>query len=317
MASIKILQARMTLTFDLLTPARGLARKRAPFVGNQQRPHVASAHSGFASEGIRGETLRKIGFILTTALCVLPASRALAQNATDNADNAPYADGGYLGDTGGTFAGPWEEQENTGGGTFVTTTRQTDGLRSFSIYSGTGHYAVGRGGTVSQSAKYTVNSRHDLNSETGFSGFNIKASGFGFATNEVIRFGLPGTATPGNPFNTVLVQGADGPKLLTMAGGDGEIRGDILSWSLWINTPFPGGTYTLHVSSNDGGFASATGLTTPTTGLLGLGFANFNTGANQNFHFDNPTLAPIPEPAMLSVLALAPLFLLRRRGRSN
>jgi hypothetical protein len=249
------------------------------------------------------------------------ASSARAQNGTDNADNPPYADGGYLGDSGGSgFFGPWTEAQNLGGGTFVTTTRQIDGLRSFSIFPGAGGYAVNRGsGHVNQACKYTVQSRHDLNSESGFSGFNLRGSGAGFEPGEIIRFGLPGTATTGNAFNTVLVQALDGPKLMTLTGGDGEIRGDVLSWTLWINTPFPTGTYTLHVRSSDGGFAAASGTTGATTGLLNMGFGNFNVGAFQDFHFDNPTMAPIPEPTSFAAAAAAAagvVALLVTRGRS-
>ena len=34
-----------------------------------------------------------------------------------------------------------------------------------------------------------------------------------------------------------------------------------------------------------------------------MGFGNFNVGTNQDFHFENPTMAPIPEPSSLCLLA--------------
>ena len=44
--------------------------------------------------------------------------------ANDNADTAPYADGTYIGDNGGTGYGAWQEIDNLGGGNFVTTNEQ-------------------------------------------------------------------------------------------------------------------------------------------------------------------------------------------------
>ena len=245
-----------------------------------------------------------------------PATRVIAQVATDNADNAVYNDGAYLGDHGGSgWGGPWFETFDGGGGTFTTTNRQVDGTRSFSIFPGDDGYVVGRWGTTWPTALYTVKSRHDLNAQTGFSGFNIQQTGGGHRPPEqsIITFGLPGTATPGAAFNTVLVQGLDGPKLLTLTGGDGEIRGDVLSWAVWIDAGFGVQTYTLNVTSDDGGFATATGTTNLTTGLLYFGFANLNVGAFQDFHFDNPTLAPVPEPETAAALALAAFAALARR----
>ena len=261
-------------------------------------------------------------FIMTALLAGGAAfvSSARAQvYATDNADNAPYADGTYIGDNGGTNLNPWYEADNLGGGNFITTTRQTDGLRSFSIFAGStpaGGYGVGRFVPNMSTRTFTVSTRHDLSSETGFSGVSFQGAGYvPFNGGSLLRFGLPGTAQPSTPFNTVSVQSESegSPQLLTLTGGDGEIRGDVLNWTITFDAFAL--AYTMGVVSNDGGSAFTTGTLALNTGVNAIAFGNFNTGTNQDFHFDNPTISEIPEPTALaaSALLLARLFIPRSR----
>jgi hypothetical protein len=267
------------------------------------------------------EALRKAlyPFALAVAITAVTGTSARAQFATDNADNAPYADGGYIGDNGGSGYGPWEVSDALGGGTFVTNTRQTDGLRSFSIAAGSGGYSVGRFTPNMAQRTFTVSSRHDLSSETGFSGFSFRPGGPGPVSPsfgggfELLRFGLPGTAQPATPFNTVMVQSPTGQQLLTLTGGDGEIRGDVLNWTVTFDAFTL--NYSMLVTSSDGGHAFTTGTLTLNTGVNAIAFVNFNTGTNQDFHFDNPTISALPEPATPSAAAAALLFTVQRRGR--
>jgi hypothetical protein len=244
------------------------------------------------------------GFAIVTTL----ASSAAAQiYATDNADNAPYADGTYIGDNGGSWYSAWAVIDNLGGGNFVTTARQTDGLRSFSIFAGSGTgsaHAVDRFCVNMAQRTFTVSTRHDLSSETGFSGVSFRGTGLGpFGATfggDLLRFGLPGTAQPATPFNTVMVQSATGQQMLTLTGGDGEIRGDVLNWTITFDAFAL--AYTMGVTSSDGGSAFTTGTLPLNTGVNSIAFGNFNSGTNQDLHFDNPTISEIPEPTALATL---------------
>ena len=76
------------------------------------------------------------------------------------------------------------------------------------------------------------------------------------------------------------------------------------------------GTYTLSVTNLSGTtFGSASGnLQASGNPVVALGFANFNSGNNQNVIFDQLNVIPEPSTVMLVGLGLLGALALRRRS---
>lgn len=248
------------------------------------------------------------------ALAFAGVGQASAQIAQDNADDPVYDDGWDLSDNGGFgFPAGWQEFAGGGGRFLQTNDRRVEGSRSFGLFPGdqTGSfYGVTRFTDVPLTGGvFSVLARHDLNAETGFSGFNLADNPAGtFDAGEIIRFGLQG-ATPGSGLGDVTVTGSDGAKTLTPTN-DGEIRGDVLQYVMNFDTI--AGTYTLVVNNLTEGASDSESGTIGNAAVHRFGVANFNTGSFQDLIFDVPTFA-IPEPTSLGLATMASLALLRRR----
>ncbi len=264
--------------------------------------------------------------VLISAVAIISAKAQIV--ATDNfeANNpgAAYNDGIQYGDNGGTAFGALTYLTGTGGGIYGETGgARIDNLQSLGIYSGNGPgdtQALGRTiNTPFDRGIYSLDARFNLSNTTGFSGFNIK-SGLGstFGANELMSFGL----NPSNGSGVFLITDGTGTHTLAV-GTDTELRGPAFNFALSFDTLAD--TYTLTVT-DIGNAQSGTfsGLLTDTNGgaagagaVAALGFANFNTGTDQNLIADNLSVVPEASPRIFfAVPALLGVFFLRRRQRA-
>ena len=232
----------------------------------------------------------------------------------DFESDPPYGTVSY-GDNGGSNFGPLTYLEGTGGGIYGETgAARIAGNRSLGIFanSGAGNaQALGRNLTSSYSTgRYEVALRFNLNGSVGFSGVNLKsanltASGAGaFGANELLAIGL----VPAGGNQTLRLFGSSN---LTLDFGT-EIRGSIIA--LRVDFDAGAGTYTAYAGLGLGNYSLSTSgnLKASGTEVRSLGFANFNTGTNQDLIVDNVS---IPEPsAALGLLGgFGVLALVRRR----
>jgi len=236
--------------------------------------------------------------------------------ATDDFESPVYTTVEY-GDNGGTGFGPLTYLEGTNGGIFGETgARIISGTRSLGIFAADGGQALSRSvDTPFSIGTYLLSGRFDLSNEVGFSGFNLKSSQGGtFGADELIAFGL----SPVAGHNSIAVFGAEDLTINLVS----DLRGPIVDLRLDFNTLL--GTYTLGAKlSTDVNYTTVSGSLKDTNGILPgtgavshAGYANFNTGGNQNLYADNVVLVPEPSVSVLfASSALATLFLLRRRRR--
>ena len=267
--------------------------------------------------------IKKLALGLIVAGLSVAATQAQVV-ATDNFEGVAGADdydnGIQYGDNGGTGFGAITYLEGTGGGVFLEAGgRQTDGARSFGIFSSTGGQAASR--SIAQSGgvtvgTYSLSARFDLSNTTGFSGFNIKSDqGNTFGSSELLAFGL----LPANGNNVISLFGTSA---ITLNLGS-AIPGRIVDFTLSFDTL--ASTYTLGAkfredatfTSVSGNLKDVNGATAGTDPVAFLGFGNFNTGTDQSLIADNLTVTAVPEPSSLSLLAgpaiLGAWFFMRRR----
>ena len=237
------------------------------------------------------------------------------QFASDNAET--YTAWNYTtNSSGGSGLGPATLLEGTGGGLYLATAstgaRQIDGSNSFGVYAGSGSQGLSRAIlNPRQAGSLLLSARFDLSNTVGLSGFNIKsAPGTSFAANELLSFGLK----PSTGNNAIFVTDSAGQTIPLGA----EIRGQIIDFKLDYDCAM--GTYTLGAK-----FRASTSYTTVSGSLkatgvnaTALGFANFNSGSNQNLIFDGLSLAasdsvgngtnPVSLAAALSGLASGTVY---------
>jgi hypothetical protein len=149
--------------------------------------------------------------------------------------------------------------------------------------------------------------RFDVDNSVGFTGFDIKSTvGTTFGDGQLLSWGL----TPGSGNSTIFVTGAT-TQSITL--GSDELRGAILGYTVsWDTTA---GTYTLSVTNLTGTTAGTVSGSLQASGspVDALGFANFNSGNNQNVIFND--LNVVPEPSTLALVGLGLIcgFAVRRR----
>lgn len=243
--------------------------------------------------------------------------------ATDNFENDnpgnSYNDGIQYNDDGGTGFGPITYLEGTGGGLFNGTLGSGRALGLYAGNSSGNTQTFGRtldSGVVA--GTYSLTLRFDLNNSVGSSGFNLKTTlGTSLGGGELLFVGL----TPGSGNNVLFVN--DGTGTHTFAVGSlGELRGQVLDFSVSFDTAASTYSLTATSGSNVGTFSGSlkdtNGATAGTDSLGAVGFGNFNGGAaDQNLLIDNLNVTAVPEPSSLSLLAgpaiLGAWFFIRRR----
>lgn len=219
------------------------------------------------------------------------------------------------GSNGGTGLGAHTYLEGTGGGIYLETGGAAiDGGKSMGIFSSTGGQALTRTTSPGAFGIYSGSLRFNVNNSVSFSGVNLKSSlGTTFGTDELIAFGM----TPGTGNNSIGVFAGTN----TSINLGSEVRGAVIDYQLTFNSL--NSTYTLGVkfrsNSNftfvSGSLKDTNGGSSGTGNATFLGFANFNTGSNQNLIVDN--LLIVPEPATFAFVAGGLGFIiLGRRKRS-
>ncbi len=251
-----------------------------------------------------------LAFAAMTALALAPTSHAVIA-FDDFEDDVIYASVNY-GDNGGTNFGPLTYLEGINGGIFGETGgARIEGDRSLGIFSSTGDQALGRNLTTSYTTgRYEVDLRFNLDNGDAFSGVNLKsanltASGGGaFGTNELLAIGMLPAA--GN--QTLRLFGSSNLSI----GFGTDIRGSIIALRVDFNAV--AGTYTAYAGIGLGNYTLSTNgsLKANSTQVRSLGFANFNTGTDQNLIVDNVTI-PEPSVGIALVGGFGLLALLRRR----
>ncbi len=238
------------------------------------------------------------------------SGRAAVLLAADNADNDPYPETNFqVGDNGGFGFQPWVElEQGTVFGRFVTSPVD-GGTYSWGI---SGRYALGRELTTRQAAgSWSLIALHDPHN-AGFSGFNIKSStASGFATDELLRFGLLGGGGTGIYVST---DGGQNYTFLDCDWTDGT--GDRLQYTVSWQA---GGSYALSVLNlSEDRSADFTGTMTPGAVAM-LGTAVFGEGLDERITFDAYEVVPEPAPVLplMVVVSLAVAWEFRRRKRTG
>lgn len=212
----------------------------------------------------------------------------------------------------GSGLGPATYLEGSGGGIYLvnasTGNRQIDALNSFGIYAGTGGQALARAiSAPRQNGTLTFSARFDVSNTTGTTAFNLKSSlGASFTANELLAFGL----APANGNTVVFVRGSTN-KTINLGS---EIRGAIVDFSL--NFDSQTGTYQLGAKfRGSANFTTVSGnLSAAGATATHLGFANFNSGSNQNLIFDSLSVktsdsvgsGSVPVPLAFALTGLTP-----------
>jgi hypothetical protein len=260
--------------------------------------------------------LRKVfitGFLFVSVVAVAGAQIIATDNFENNNPGTAYNDGIQYGDNGGVAFGPLTYLEGTNGGLFDAS---LSGARALGVFASSGGQALGRTTqTPFEIGMYSLDARFDLDNSNAFSGFNIK-SGLGstFGANELMSFGL----TPGSGNAAILVTDASGTHSLSIPTVT-EFRGVNFHFAVAFDTLAD--TYTLTVTdlanslsnSFSGTLKDTNGVTPGTGALSALGFANFNTGTNQNLVADNLAVVPEPSTGITAGTAVVGLALFRRR----
>jgi len=193
--------------------------------------------------------------------------------------------------SGGTGFGSYQRYSVTDGGTFLAnnSANQTiDGTKSLGAWAGSGAGVSFRraisNNIVRQFGSAFISARFNIDNTKGFSGFNLKSAAgsgaSGFGSGELVSFGVAPAA--GN--NAILVTDASGQRSLDLGADvrnttvDFKVDFDARNRRYVVGAKFrSSSTYrTL------GGAMRGTG-----TNVTHLGFANWNTGNNQDLLFDS------------------------------
>jgi len=247
--------------------------------------------------------------VVTGATLILLSGLQTVRGQTTNAadDFQSYTTLNY-GDNGGFGLGSLSYLEGTGGGVFLETgSRSIDGSKSMGMFSSTGGQAAYRALSTSLSlAEYDVSARFDVDNAVGFSGFNIKSgAGSTFGSFELLSFGL----APGTGNNAIFVGGSSNTNINLGSG----IPGQIVDFRLLFDTT--AGSYTLGAKFRaDSSYTTVSGnLKFSGSPVADLGFANFNTGVNQNLILDGIAVVPEPSSIMLVGCGIVGAWFMRRR----
>ena len=195
--------------------------------------------------------------------------------------------GGSVG--GGTGFGNYTRYSVTGGGTFLASnaTNQTiDGAKSLGAWAGSGSGVSFRRqiNTAQQFGTLVVSARFNVDNTKGFCGFNLKSTAGsgsgGFGAGELVSFGTSPTA--GN--QGIMVTDASGQRVLDLGV---PVTNTIIDFQVDFDAPnrryvVGAKLRTNSVFTRISGTMSGTG-----TSVTHIGFANWNTGNNQDLLFDS------------------------------
>jgi hypothetical protein len=232
--------------------------------------------------------------------------------ASDDAQS--YSSFSY-GSNGGSGFGAATYVEGSGGGVFLETGGAAiDGAKSIGTYSNSGGgnaQAWARSITSpTTEAEYSLSARFNLDNSVAFSGFNLKSAlGATFGASELLSFGM----RPASGNNGIFVGGSV-DNFISLGA---EVRGAVVDFDVIYNTTT--GLYDIGAKFRASGSFTRVSGSLKATGQTAtqVGFANFNTGTNQNLIADNLAIQTVPEPASLGVMMLAGVGILRRRGRTH
>jgi glycosidase len=210
--------------------------------------------------------------------------------ATDNAESYGNFNFTSPNNAGGSGFGTFNRfSAGTGAGTFLAnnSSNQTiDGAKSFGAYaaSGTGISFRRTISTTRQYGTMMVSARFNTDNTKGFTGFNLKSTAgsgaSGFGAGELVSFGIaPSTGNSG-----ILVTDANGQRVLTLGA---DVRNTIIDFKVDFDAQNRRYVAGAKFRSN----STYTTLRGPMSGtgtnVTHIGFANWNTGNNQDLMFDS------------------------------
>lgn len=191
--------------------------------------------------------------------------------------------------SGGTGFGNFTRYSLSGGGTFLAnnSTNQTiDGTKSLGAWAGSGS-GVSFRRQISSAQRFgtmVVSARFNVDNTKGFCGFNLKSAAGngsgGFGVGELVSFGI----SPVGGNNGILVTDSSGQRVLDLGADvrstiiDFQVDFDALNRRYVVGAKFRADTTFKKLA----GTMSGTG-----TNVTHIGFANWNTGNNQDFLFDS------------------------------
>lgn len=214
-------------------------------------------------------------------------SRAIA---ADNAESYRDFNFSSTNNSGGTGFGNFTRygQANTNSGTYlaVNSSNQTiDGTRTFGVWAGSNGISFYR--TISSAKQFgslSLSVRFNMNNINGFSGINLKSQAgsgsSGFGSGELISFGV----SKDSGTNGILVTDSSGKRVLDLGESvfnkslDFQIDFDALNRRYVVGAKFR----TNSIFTKMSGTMSGTG-----SNVTHIGFANWNTGNNQDLMFDS------------------------------
>ncbi len=226
--------------------------------------------------------------------------------AFDCADNDPYPLGFSTGQNGGYGFTGWELLDEGDPGTMFIANKPLDDGAIYS-WGMSGSYALGRGlGNSQNSFTWSFLASHE--SDAGFSGFNLKTStSIGFATDEVLRFGLDlGTAATG-----FFVSTNRGVGYAFQECGWVDASGDTLLYSItWNNGSFSVGVSNVTEDLSSTAFSGTLGAQDD---IAMFGVALDGNTLDETLHFDRFEVVPEPGAALLLVVGLLVVMIVRFR----
>ena len=213
-------------------------------------------------------------------------TRAIATDSMEGYTGFNLATGSI---SGGTGFGNFTRYSVSGGGTFLAnnSANQTiDGAKSLGAWAGSGTGVSFRRqiSSAQQFGTMVVSARFNVDNTKGFCGFNLKSAAGsgsgGFGVGELVSFGI----SPVGGNNGILVTDVSGQRVLDLgmdvrnAVIDFQVDFDALNRRYVVGAKFRADATFKKLS----GTMSGTG-----TSVTHIGFANWNTGNNQDFLFDS------------------------------